>query len=1184
MSNIVFTTAVLALLGQVPPPPTPYPPDESDLLRGAEQHPMINLLLDVSGSMSSSSLPTPCTHYATNYGGAQVFNTLNKNQMMEAALTGCRTANDGVLDRWSSRASFAVRFFGDNSGDNTTLEATFGASHGDLEDAVRRADALGNTPMSAGLVAAARDFNDILTSGAAGGSRVRSLQCRRNFVLLLSDGEPNGGDGFGDSACNGTTVNVPSNEPWRAARYMMNSGDMLCSVDDVQTIGTYTLGFGRPGDFNPAALTDIATEGQGRYFYASNVDSLNRAFEQIILSIAERAAVYGGGGTVQRQGLFSGSTNYLASYRTVDGGAWVGNLKRVCVTPPILPRRGDAGETRYDTTSRDCMLIAIDGARPQDPQTLVPNPRPLDQYRNSRALESDVGGAGQILRDRIQNGVWNFAPSRPRDIFTYFPEEAGTGYVRLDLPSLRSGIIEDSNLWIPSGDTWKIVNRLNGFSYDNFAGTGVPTGFARWPMGDSVHSSPVLVRYAADCNAARQCFVVMPTNNGVVHIIDAFSGEEASALVPGELWRPSDLTHHRLADLERQPTFETTRRHYIDGPTQLFHRDADGDGVIEAGDIAYLIFGLGRGGRAYYSMDVSRGSRLNPGFVPPVYPISGIAGTAFEELRDTWSNPWLGRVDFAGTPRNVAIFATGHIAEHDRPMELVPRRVAGPSDVRTQSQDCHAVAAQNGLPPVESCELTVPALFNPGLDIPVGPFTMPDAIAYRVHFRRLSLAADDRVYVTDGVERWASVVGDGGATSGEEPLSAPLDGGWSAWVYGPEFYLRLVSGYNRPIDFEIDRVEYITSTRRPDVEHYPSVFAVALDGPDGWNTTAGAQFNGARNMDSVMLRITRDCSAVPPADRARCIDASTNGSTVDAVHMTCPISTEVSVVSFSNELRLYWGDECGQIFVATNPTRNRDRAEWTVRRLAHLSWGVNATAPSMANQNVALGLSRDVRKIFRRLDIVASTCPGQRVYAVYFGTGDVQRPLARAANSGPQEERYLRNASLAPNGRDIMGVIYDYGSTRHVTQQTTNFFNATSVNTVPQIGSQVGWYVELAASEKMLRDPLVFQNVAYFKTFQPGNAATECEAGSGTDRTYAMNSCNAEAIVDANNNRSLTFDERVTSSGSEDIGPDPFVLTPPGAPPIVVASGPMGGGGGGRGVFQRAMSVRPRIYNWRLPR
>lgn len=1170
MLNVVLTTALAALAGQVPPLPPPYPPDESDILRGADQHPMINLLLDTSGSMGSSSIPTPCADYSTRFGGGLPFNTLNKNQMMEAALTGCRTANDGVLDRWASRATFAVRFFGDNSGgDDTSQRAPFGAPLTALENAVRDAGAVGNTPMSAGLVAAARDFDEQLSSAASPPpGYIRSLQCRRNFVLLLSDGAPNGGDGVGNSACNGNEANVPSGSPWLASEYMVSNGDMLCSVDDEQLIGTYTLGFGAPGDFNPSYLQTIASRGLGRYFYASNVDSLNRAFEQIILSIVERGAVYGSGGTVQQQGLFSGDTNYIASYRTVNGGSWVGNLKRVCVTPRQLATRGPAGEVRYDTTDTSCMFRAVTSGASQ---TLVPNPTPVDSYTGTRAIESDRGGAGALLRTRLESGVGEPRPDRPRALFTYFPEARTPAYVRLDQPTLAGGDITDENLWIPSGDTWKIVNRLNGFTYDNDATTGYPRDVGLWPIGDAIHTAPVLLRYTETCATAGSCFVVLPTNNGIVNFIDARTGAEASALVPGELWRPSDLTHHRLADLERQPTFETARRQYIDGPAQLFHRDVDGDGVIEAGDTAYLVFGLGRGGRVYYSMDVT--TQLRAGTLPPVHPLAGVAGSAFSELRDTWSNPWMGRVAFTNT-RNVAIFSSGHVIDHDRPLTAVPGLIPGTSSFTTRRSTCPLIAVANGLPPGESCELNLPAIGNPGLDIPVGPFSLPNAVAYRVRFQGLRLSGDDRVYVTDGVERWASVVGGRGETSASEPLSFDLEpGGWSRWVYGNDFFVRLVSGAGRPVDMAITDVEYITQDRRPATEHYPNIYAVDLD---EWN--GSRPFDGDRDVRTVLARITRDCNG----DRTNCIDAISNGAqTRDLRHMTCPISTEVSVVAFSNELRLYWGDECGQIFVATNPSQTRRPSDWTVRRLAHLSWQQDAVAPDMSSQTTALGFSRDVRKIYRRLDIVASTCPGRRTYAVYFGTGDVQRPLARADTSVPADQQYLRDTRLS-DGRDVMGVIYDDDATRDLTLRSPDFYDATSVLAVPQARSQRGWFVRLGASEKMLRDPLVFQNVVYLKTFEPGASATECEAGSGTDRVYAMNSCTAEPILDRLGD-GLTVGDRVASVGSEDIGPDPFVLTPETGPPIVVASGPLGGGVG-TSVFQRAASVRPRIYNWRLPR
>jgi hypothetical protein len=1173
MLSFLLTTA---LLGQLPT----SPPDESDILRGAEQRPMIELLLDVSCSMGWSPAPTPCAEYATTYAGSPAFNTLNKNQMMEAALTGCRTPDDGIIDRWASRANFAVRFFGDSSGDGTSLEANWGTSSSDLQDAVRRASDIGNTPMSAGMVAAARDFSTQLTDG--GGAGFSTLSCRRNFVLLLSDGEPNGGDATADSACNGVTDDIPAGEPWQAATYMMRQPDLMCRVSGNQQIGTYTIGFGRPGDFNPASLTQIAQEGDGRYYYATNVDSLNRAFEQIILSIAERGAVYGGGGTVQRQGLFSGNRNYLSSYRTVDGGSWIGNLKRICVTPRIQGRQPD-GDVIYDTADRTCMLRAVadPDVRRTGRQMLIPNSAPRDEFTGTTSDRADVGGAAQLLQARIGAGIGARRYANAREVYTYFPEERG-GYRRLDVDTLASGAYTDENLWISSGDTWKIVNRLNGFTYDNDISNGNPTALALGPLGDAVHGNPVLLRYSSTCANRNECFVTLPTNNGLVHFIDAATGAEASAVVPGELWRPSDLTHHQLADLERQPTFETNRRHYIDGPAQLFHRDRDGDGVIETGDSAYLVFGLGRGGRLYYLMDVSGG--FAAGVPPPLYPLGGVLASAFEDLQDTWSSPWLGRItaDTGGgvEPRNVAVFASGHITRFDVNDAPVPGRAPGRSSSSINRMPCAAVAALNGLNPSESCRVNVPGGFNPGLDIPVGPFRIDDAIRYRVRFRDFRLEPGDRMYITDGVERWANVLADRGTRSGIEPLSEGLDGGgWTNWIYGPEFFIRIVSDSGNDLDFEIDEVEFEEQVVGRDEPHFPTVYVAALDGARSW--TDGGAFDANRSEDMVVAKLTRNCRG----NTSNCVDAATSGAaTADLAHMTCPVSSEVSVVSFNGELRLYWGDECGQIFVATNNDPGRSRRAWSVRRLAHMSWDASDAAPSMTNQDSRLGISRDVRKIFRRLDIVASTCPGRRVFGVYFGTGDVQRPLARsgAANAA---DAYLGDARLG--SRDIMGVVYDdgvRGGLTTITTRTTGFYDVTAENAASRSDAPLGWYIRLGASEKMLRDPLVFQNVAYFKTFEPGAAATECAAGSGIDRVYAVNSCTAEAVFDTNPDGVLRPDDRLTSTGSEDIGPDPFIVTPPDAPPVVVASGPLGGSATQRGTFQRASHVRPRVYNWRLPR
>ena len=116
--------------------------------------------------------------------------------------------------------------------------------------------------------------------------------------------------------------------------------------------------------------------------------------------------------------------------------------------------------------------------------------------------------------------------------------------------------------------------------------------------------------------------------------------------------------------------------------------------------------------------------------------------------------------------------------------------------------------------------------------------------------------------------------------------------------------------------------------------------------------------------------------------------------------MVCPISAEVSVYTEGDYgRRIYWGDECGQIFAA----RTRDEGRnWTVRRLINLNDGAKQVSPNH-------------RKIMRRLDLVVTTCSGAPSVGVYFGTGDVQSPASFAQLMLPS----------VTNGRELVGVVWD---------------------------------------------------------------------------------------------------------------------------------------------------------------
>ena len=103
ISTIVFAYSTMIAQTQLP--------DELDLLRTVNRKPQVALLLDHSCSMRNGSQITPCVYYAVNHNGGATNLTLNKNEMMKAALTGCSSDSDGVLDKWSETVNFSVMQF-----------------------------------------------------------------------------------------------------------------------------------------------------------------------------------------------------------------------------------------------------------------------------------------------------------------------------------------------------------------------------------------------------------------------------------------------------------------------------------------------------------------------------------------------------------------------------------------------------------------------------------------------------------------------------------------------------------------------------------------------------------------------------------------------------------------------------------------------------------------------------------------------------------------------------------------------------------------------------------------------------------------------------------------------------------------------------------------------------------------
>jgi len=102
---------------------------------------------------------------------------------------------------------------------------------------------------------------------------------------------------------------------------------------------------------------------------------------------------------------------------------------------------------------------------------------------------------------------------------------------------------------------------------------------------------------------------------------------------------------------------------------------------------------------------------------------------------------------------------------------------------------------------------------------------------------------------------------------------------------------------------------------------------------------------------------------------------------------------------------------------------------------------------------------------------------------VYFGTGDKMDPTAA-------------------NAQEKFHAVKDYDRT--ATYTLSNLENITT-GTYTDSDNKRGWYMNLAGSgEKILADPAVFGNVAYFTTYFPPSGADPCSQ-SGTANLYGVN-------------------------------------------------------------------------------
>ena len=460
--------------------------------------------------------------------------------------------------------------------------------------------------------------------------------CAKNFVVLLTDGEPTRDTGVynrvpalpgyaaatGLGSCTGSNVNGACLDD--IAHYLQNT-DINPLVPGQQNVTTYTIGF----TVDLPILNDTAVKGGGEYYLASDVKSLTAALTDIVTNIFDRDISFTAPAIAVNAYNRTQHLNnlYVSVFRAADEVHWPGNMKKYYISEGEI--RDANGNSAVDPTTgffaESSLNAWSDTMQPDGPNVMregAANRLPPPDFRRVFTNNSP----GSLTTPANQLHVGNSTAFQLSD----FGLKGVTG------EPTKDQLIE----WARGADIKDIDND--------------PDTKVRKQMGDSLHSQPAAVVYG-DASGGYRSVVYTATNDGYLHALDGESGQERWAFIPRELLP-------NLADLYFNENVDY-KTYGIDGDVVPVVHDANADGIIDtnAGDFVYVVFGMRRGGNNVYLVDVS----------DPDSPSLKWIKT-FNEFGQTWSTPSVARVSINSTlqkspQKAVLIMGAGYDTVHDAP-------------------------------------------------------------------------------------------------------------------------------------------------------------------------------------------------------------------------------------------------------------------------------------------------------------------------------------------------------------------------------------------------------------------------------------------------------------------------------------------------------------------------------------
>lgn len=463
----------------------------------------------------------------------------------------------------------------------------------------------------------------------------------------------------GDVSCeetsqdSGTDGITPDNCMDELAEYMANNRPTVNILNDdgsvkaanvsAEPVVTYTIGFALDMPY----LQTTADKGKGEYYTANDVDALKTAFTSMIDRIKNvgTRAVSPPGVAVE---AFSRSMHlnelYFNLFQPEEKALYPGNLKRYELA---LDNSGDVVIVDATTTPA---LDTVNGGFLNS----------AESWWSSTPDGNDVKRGGMAENLPLPQNVYTYIASGSKTLadasnrFEVANVNIGTGVGELELPPAEIG--ERDN----------VINWARGYDVYDHDLDSVTTE-ARKTMGDPLHSRPTLVVYDSDKNDDANnndpdMQVITLTNDGFLRAIDSETGVEQWSFIPKETWH--------VLNKARKNT-QATKLYGLDGFITPWSYDANSNGVIEAGDWTRIYFGMRRGGRHYYGLDLT--TKNSPQYM---WQINGGSGD-FATLGQSWPQMQRAVLNVNGTKTRALVVTGGYDTTYDSADATMPDATMG---------------------------------------------------------------------------------------------------------------------------------------------------------------------------------------------------------------------------------------------------------------------------------------------------------------------------------------------------------------------------------------------------------------------------------------------------------------------------------------------------------------------------